>query len=187
MLVGPDYYAVHPGMWTLDIPGFCCPMGSLCYYDNNSKGIKRINAYGNTTNATPSSNMFDTSTQTSSPEDDNKIRFSPESTWKTSENYCNCGVSETIYTTEVVNASISFNYIAYCYEMVTNSGPGITVHTVISRIGVYAGPSQFAPNGTNSSVAIQFDAFSIPEVGSQIGTASWAQNIKASRFLGIFG
>ncbi|KAF8991236.1 hypothetical protein BDQ17DRAFT_1313507 [Cyathus striatus] len=109
---------------TLDISGFCCPIGSLCY-SNNDNVVRCIDAYGSTSAAIPSSTMISSPAKTPSPEDDNGITFSPEGAWGVSDNKSNCGISKTIHTTSAINASITFNY----------TGPSVTVHTITSPYG----------------------------------------------------
>ncbi|KAF9551921.1 hypothetical protein CPC08DRAFT_714963 [Agrocybe pediades] len=110
----------------VSVPGFCCPIGTLCVRKGTTTTIQCVNEVGTTLAAFPSATTgFMPSASPVVSAGNNLVTFSPSSAWKTVASDSNCTKSSSLHTTNVVNATVSFNY----------TGPGIMVHTVTSTNG----------------------------------------------------
>jgi len=131
----------------------CCPIGTVCYLDDNHKKGACIDAYGVTGTFYPSATSINfTPKETPVSNSGASVVFSPADAWKSTASTENCSKSETIYTTSTINATISFNY----------TGPSIMVHTFFQKTGgVFNITVDGFPTGSMVKTAIRDDV-SVP-------------------------
>ncbi|KAF9522923.1 hypothetical protein CPB83DRAFT_863758 [Crepidotus variabilis] len=116
----------------VNIQGFCCPIGSICLTVNSdpNKVVSCIDALGITTGALPASKAASFSPSLSVAQStEPALLLSPEKAWNTTEATAGSCGSNTFHSTNVVNATISFNY----------TGPSILLNAMTSpQGGVFA-------------------------------------------------
>jgi len=131
----------------IGISGFCCPIGTICFNDGTDRTVYCIDVHGTTSPSLPSATSGAIPSASSIPGNDSRIIYAPSDAWNISNTDTNCKRSNFLYTTDTINASISFSYF----------GPSIEVHTVTAPNG---GVFSIAVDGFNTSSTI--DTFSGP-------------------------
>ncbi|KAF8992225.1 hypothetical protein BDQ17DRAFT_1369810 [Cyathus striatus] len=111
---------------TVDISGFCCPVGTICYNNGADSIVSCINAIGTTSAAMPTSTSMNF-LPSASPvaEGDKALQVGPQSAWNTTSTSLDCNSGSTSLVTDVINATISLNF----------TGRGILINTVSSPNG----------------------------------------------------
>jgi len=131
----------------------CCPIGTVCYLDDNHKDGACIDAYGVTGTPYPSatSNTF-TPIETPVSNSGAGVVFSPADAWNATTSTESCSKSKTVYSTSTINATVTFNY----------TGPSIMVHTFFTKSGgVFNITVDGYPTGSNVDTATR-DDISVP-------------------------
>ncbi|KAG2018656.1 hypothetical protein CC2G_008069 [Coprinopsis cinerea AmutBmut pab1-1] len=107
-------------------------MGTMCLTNGRDGVVKCVDVMGVTVPAYPSATsvMIDTPPASAVPGTEPVISYSPTEAWNTTEANLSCRTkASTLHVTDVINATVSFNY----------SGPSVIVHTVkSSRGGLFA-------------------------------------------------
>lgn len=135
----------------LGIPGFCCPIGTLCFNDGADSVVSCINELGTTASALPSATTGLIPSSTPVLESNSAIVYNPPDAWVTSNSDSDCTTSTSLRSTDTLNATISFNY----------TGPSIMVHVVTSSSG---GVFWVIVDGFNTSSYV--DTYSGPGLNS---------------------
>ncbi|PPQ68166.1 hypothetical protein CVT26_005772 [Gymnopilus dilepis] len=107
------------------VKGFCCPIGTVCYYNGIDTALTCINAYGSSAPAYPSSTSGVVPSATPVANTEAEVVYSPQNAWSTSNTAPSCAEESSMRVTSTLNASVSFNY----------SGPSVMVHTITSPTG----------------------------------------------------
>ncbi|KDR69105.1 hypothetical protein GALMADRAFT_145820 [Galerina marginata CBS 339.88] len=112
-------------MCVTSISGFCCPVGTICFNNGLDKVVECIDALGTAAAALPSATSVNFLPSTSAvPGNDVNLTFGPENAWNITTGI-NCTASNTVHSTTIKNATVSFNY----------TGSGILINTIMSPLG----------------------------------------------------
>jgi len=84
--------------------------GTLCVHKGSDKGVECVNAVGTTFAALPSATTGIIPLATPISAESNLISYSPLNAWKTANAQSSCTTSSSVHITNVVNATVSFNY-----------------------------------------------------------------------------
>ncbi|KAF8165646.1 hypothetical protein B0H34DRAFT_247096 [Crassisporium funariophilum] len=114
----------------IGVGGFCCPIGTVCYNNGLDQHVSCVDAYGTTASSFPSATVSVVPSATPVPIDSPAVQFNPSNAWNSSSApISNCIPGNIVRVTNVVNATVSFNY----------TGQSILIHTVKSpRGGVFS-------------------------------------------------
>ncbi|KAF9522918.1 hypothetical protein CPB83DRAFT_899226 [Crepidotus variabilis] len=136
----------------VNIRGFCCPLGDICFTVTNDpkKSVSCIDALGTTSAAFPTSTAASFSPSLSIIQNaEPALLFSPEKAWNTTQAAAGSCGSSTFHSTDVVNATVSFNY----------TGPSVLLNVMTSPQG-----GVFAVFIDDTQIMNRFDTFDADQV-----------------------
>jgi hypothetical protein len=84
-------------------------IGTMCFNGGEDKTVSCVDALGATAASFPSATTGVTPSATPVPASDPRIIYAPSREWNSSKG-ANCTTSDLLYTTETLNATVSFNY-----------------------------------------------------------------------------
>ncbi|PPQ74470.1 hypothetical protein CVT26_001106 [Gymnopilus dilepis] len=183
----------------IGMPALCCPIGTSCFNNGIDSVVTCVDAHGTTALALPSATTTTIPSATRVPPTDPRIVFSPPDAWNVSHTDTSCTQSGIVYATDILNATVSFNYSGPSIEFDTVTGPDGGIFLVLiddfnttSTIDTFSGQGQELPQCFHS----QFPPMAIipPNFSEQdnhsvtlmfIGKSSWAL-ANATRSVGRF-
>ncbi|KAF8652149.1 hypothetical protein AX16_004535 [Volvariella volvacea WC 439] len=104
--------------------GLCCPIGTICYTNGVDSHVSCVDAYGTFSPAISSTDQGFLPPANAVANGDAEVEFDPPEAWIPASTQ-GCAISTDARSTDVVNASISFNF----------TGPSIRIHTIKSPQG----------------------------------------------------